>query len=61
LRLWVECDIGKKTMSRVFEAIYKGECSECGNLIEVGDDIRYNEFHEIVRVECCGDEDDDTW
>lgn len=48
-------------MSRVFEAIYKGECSECGNLIEVGDDIRYNEFHEIVRVECCGDEDDDTW
>lgn len=39
-----------------FEARYPGECSECGEPFDEGDDIEYNWADEIVKSECCGED-----
>lgn len=37
--------------SRVFTAMYPGECSECGNEIEPGDEVQFVD-DELVHEDC---------
>lgn len=41
----------------VFEARYPGRCPQCGERIEPGDEVTYND-DEVVHAEC--DDDDEA-
>lgn len=43
---------GHKRKPRTFEAMYEGFCYACGDDIEPGDQIAYNEDDEIVHGDC---------
>ncbi len=42
----------------VFQARWGGECNECFMVFEEGDDVRFNECHEIICASC-GEEIED--
>lgn len=48
-----EQPIGHRPPGRSFTAMYPGTCA-CGQRIEPGDQLRYDEDDDLVLVGCCG-------
>lgn len=44
-----------------FMARFGGECAECGDAFEQGDEIRYNDDDEIIGEGCCGAPYAEAW
>jgi hypothetical protein len=37
---------------KIFTAMYDGHCPECGDDIEAGDEVVFNDSHEVVHTDC---------
>lgn len=46
--------MGGSIMARVWGASWDGECSGCGCSFVEGDEIYFNDDHDLVAVDCCG-------